>query len=277
MHMSTKSDQFEIDLTEAINSFQNKRMPSTLPEWLVNLGVVPGAEIISARRVGAVGSKTDIFVSISNSTSLKISAKLSSADYFGNWYSHTRVLNEFGENAFDLLTTDCTNWANRWKSNQNASIFVGVSVCFGKRTGGTAREFTEIFEYANIKKIVAGDGCGDTVANCLYVSSRLPCSIDELVQDIQPINEEVIRQLSSNFKVIYRPINPETEGSNRGKCVYTEFVPYKKLDSKTRISNLSQLITLGEYKEVTRNSLNHNHILNTLELEFNIVIDRKAT
>ncbi len=271
--MSAKTDQFERDIVESIKGIEE--IPFDIPQWMVDVGIRPGARIIDVEWVGSSGSKTDVLIRLEDSEPIKISAKLSSADYFGNWYSHGRVIEEFGEDAFYRLVSDCTKWSNWWKTNPSASLFVGVSICFGKRSGNTAREFTDVFTYDDIVKIVAGFGSGDHTANCLYVSSKVPRSIDDLFSKLEPIDEDTIVQLSSNFKIAYRPINPMTEGTNRGKAIYTQFRPYQRLSEMTTITELSQLIQLGEYIEVEPNSLNHNRLLNELESDYNIYIPRK--
>jgi len=54
--------------------------------------------------------------------------------------------------------------ANQWAYNLNASLFVGVSISFGYRTGNTFIPFLEIFNSTNeIIKIIAGMGEGDGV------------------------------------------------------------------------------------------------------------------
>lgn len=270
--MSERTDQFE---RRIVSSITDDYLPSSIPQWMQNIGIRPGARILDVEWVGSSGSKTDVLIRLENSEPIKISAKLSSADYFGNWYSHSRVINEFGEEAFYRLVSDCTDWANEWIHNPAASIYVGVSICFGKRSGNTAREFTDVFSYEDIIKIVAGVGTGDYIANCLYVSSNVPRNIHDLLENLEPIDEHTIYQLSSNFKVAYRPINPMTEGTNRAKCTYTQFKPYRRLETMTKITNLSELVQLGEYVPVEANSLNHNRLLNELEQDYNIFIPRK--
>ena len=273
--MSEKTDKFEQDIVRMINNSNITNLPSHLPNWMINEGIVPGAKILKASHIGSSGSKTDVIIQLENSEDIKISAKLSSADYFGNWYSHTRLINEFGDQAFNKLVVSCTNWANEWKHNPAASIFVGVSICFGKRSGNTACEFTDVFDYDDIVKIVAGVGSGDHIANSLYVSSRVPANLNQLLENLAPINEQTILELSSNFKIAFRPINPMTEGTNRGKCIYTQFKPHVKLELPTTVNRLSDLNSLGSYVPVEANSLNHNRLLNELENYWNLIIPRK--
>ena len=272
--MSKKSDALEFSLEAIGNAAEN--IPTDIPEWLIQLGVKPGSRIVNVTRIGNKdrNNKTDILIQIEDSESIKISAKLSSAHYFGNWYGHNRFLEEFGEEAFNKLTADITSWANTWAQTATAP-FVGVSICFGKRSGRTAKEFLEIFNYEDILKIVAGVGNGENVANCLYISSTHPQNIEDLIINLRPINEEVIEDISKNFKIAYRPINPLTEESNRGKNIYTKFKPYHKLNSLTKVSNPNELFKLGEFVEVEPNRINHNHVLNNLEESFNIYIPRK--
>lgn len=276
--VSIETDLFEQNIVAAVtNSLvnTNHRLPVQLPDWLIQLGVRPNAIVQSVSSIGSSGSKTDIIIHCQNSEPIKISAKLSNADYFGNWYSHTRILNEFGEDIFNALTTACTDWANHWKHNTGASMFVGVSVCFGRRSGNTAQEFTDIFSYNDIVKIITGVGIGDEIANCLYVSSQPPNDIEDLIVHLLPINPDTLLDISSNFKVAHRPINPLTERSNRGKCIYTQFQPYGRLATPTVINQLTDLNQLGKYVPVEANSLNHNRLLNTLENEYNIIIPRR--
>ncbi|WP_208560333.1 hypothetical protein [Marinilactibacillus kalidii] len=269
--MSEKSNQFEIDIVNLIKNYNV--IPENIPTWMENEGILPGSQITSVERMGNTGSKTDVIIRLeSPSKPIKISIKLNSAHHFGNWYSHPRIIEEFGQENFNNLVKDCTLWANDWKNHSNASLFVGVSICFGKRQGKTAREFTQVFNYEDIVKIVAGYGEGEGIANCLFVGSEVPVTIDELLPLIKPIDEEVIMELSDNFKVAYRPINPATERSNRGKAVYTKFQPYKPLEEKRIVKTLEELNKLGEYVEVEPNSLNHNHILRELDEVYNICI-----
>ena len=274
-YMSTTTDNFERELTSIISNFSGKSLPSNIPSWVQTLGITTTNHIVKAERIGSSGYKTDIVVHFDNNSVLKISAKMSSADYFGNWYSHTRVLEEFGSNIFTKLTRDCTQWANDWINHKNASLFVGVSVCFGKRIGDTSRDFSAVFNSNDIIKIVAGTGKGLETTNCLYSTSDLPNSIEHLFTILKPINASTISALSKDFKIAYRPINPMTEGSNRGKCVYTQFIPHESLLSPTKITTLTELNALGKFEIVSENSLNHNRVLNGLRDNFNIDIPRK--
>ncbi|ABW19394.1 hypothetical protein [Alkaliphilus oremlandii] len=272
--MSKKSDELESAITEAASS--DISLPTNLPEWMKNLEIKPGAKIISIRGIGSEDkeNKTDVLIELENSTPLKISAKLSNADYFGNWYGHKRFLKEFGEQAFYRQTKDAAEWANYW-TNHTKKPYVGVSICYGRRSGKTARRFLDIYTADDIMSVCRGFGNGYQVANCLYSSSDHPRNLAEILNNLVPITSETIMDLVGEFMVAYRPIDPMTEGTNRGKNVYARFQPYKPLPVKTTITSAKQLFQLGKFIEVEPNSLNHNHILNELESLYNIYIPRK--
>lgn len=273
-YLSKKTDKFEQDIVDSLEGVTS--IPTAIPHWMINLGIRPGANIVSVNCIGSSGSKTDVFIKLEDSEPIKISAKLSSAAYFGNWYSHDRVIREFGKPAFGRLVTATTDWANLWKINPAASLFVGVSISFGERSGNTFINFTDVFKYDDIIKVVGGVGEGEDIANCLYVSSEPPNDINYLFKHLNPIDQETINRLSSNFNVIFRPVNPMNEYSNRGKCIYTLFKPYERLSTLRIVECSSELLKLGEFVEVEANSLNHNRLLNKLESDYNIKIPRKS-
>lgn len=269
----------EQELTNTINTYKNQTLPSVLPNWLIELGIKAEDMIVEASNIGSANhlNKTDIIIKLNNSTPIKISMKLINADYFGNWYSHNRIVNEFGIDAFNSLVQATTDFANKWKYITK-NLFVGVSVSFGKRVGRTGQLFTDIFKEKEIINIVQGTGVGDNIANCLYVSNACPKDINELIDNLMPINLSTIKSLTGDFKIIYRPVNPSTEKSNRGKNSYTMFLPKIKLTAPTIITNIDQLNSLGEYVIITEpNQLNHNNILNILENKYNIIVPRKGS
>lgn len=268
--MSAKTDEFERRIASCISC--GEALPATLPTWMASIGVIPGAIVNRVTRMGASGGKTDIFIEFEQGNPIKISAKLACADYFGNWYSHNRIISEFGEPTFYKLTASCTRWANQWLYSNQASFFIGVSISFGKRSGNTCEEFTSVFDFNDIKTIVAGNGSGNESANCLLISDDVPSSLYDLIQQLRPIDQQTIMSLSHNFKVIYRPINTQTEGTNRGKCTFTQFSPKRRADVLTRISTLNQLQELGAFIEVQPNSLNHNRLAEYLRTEYNLDI-----
>lgn len=272
----SKASELEIAIANAAKA--GDTLPQNLPNWMLNLGIVPENLITSSERIGnkSTTNKTDVLIKLEESPPLKISAKLSNADYFGNWYGHKRFIKEFGSEAFYKMTDKVTEWANNWAQNANASLFVGVSISFGYRTGNTSIEFLEVFNSIDeIKKIIVGVGDGDGIANCLYVSDKTPSDIQEVIENLSPLDNQSILDQSRKIKIICRPVNPMTERSNRGKNVYTQFQPYQRLDNKTVVNTLDALNRLGKFIRVEPNKLNHNKILNDLESNYNILIPRK--
>ena len=271
--MSKSSEDLEkaIAKTAKIGS----SLPQNIPEWMQKLGVIPEDVITESTKVGnnSSNNKTDILIKFQVSPPLKISAKLSNAGYFGNWYGHERFMSEFGRKIFDKLTAKTSLWANEWANKTNASLFVGVSISFGERTGDTFIPFLDIFDsLEDLKKIVCGVGDKENAANCLYVSDEHPRSIGDIIENLSPIDLDKIKQLSEDIKVIFRPINPFTEASNRGKNVYTKFQPDQSLSEVTDVTTLKDLMKLGKFTEVFPNGLNHNHILDTLQADYKIRI-----
>lgn len=104
-----------------------------------NLGFKSKDLVTSFMRIGSKSpnNKTYILIKFASSPPLKISAKLSNADYFGNWYGHKRFIREFDLIAFSKMTAKVSNWTNHWAYHPNAKLFVGVSISFGKRVGNT--------------------------------------------------------------------------------------------------------------------------------------------
>lgn len=274
--MSAASDAFEYEIVNMVNCHRGESLPSELPQWLIREGVVPGATIIEARGIGSLdkNNKTDVIIYLHNSEPIKISAKLMNADYFGNWYGHNRFLIEFGENAFYRMTAASTRFANIWSQTAIAP-YVGVSICFGRRSGKTGQDFTDIFTPQDILTVARGYGNGDSAANCMYIADTSARTISGLLNSIKAITLQSVNAATESFKVAHRPINPMTEGTNRGKNVYSRFQPYRPLPEKRIITNPKELFSLGEFIEVEPNCLNHNHILNDLEQRYNIIVPRK--
>ncbi len=274
--MSAASDAFENEIVAMVNRYRGQRIPSLLPNWLQGEGVVPGSVIIGARGIGSLDkmNKTDVIIYLENSEPIKISAKLMNADYFGNWYGHKRFLIEFGEEAFYRMTAASTAFANRWARTAVAP-YVGVSICFGRRSGATGQNFTDIFTLQDILTVAKGYGTGDSVANCMYIANTSARDIPSLINNIEAITLDTVNEATESFKVAHRPINPMTEGTNRGKNVYTRFKPYRALATPTVVTNPRDLFSLGEFVEVEPTALNHNHILDDLENNYNIIVPRK--
>nr|DAF63477.1 MAG TPA: hypothetical protein [Siphoviridae sp. ctgmM3] len=275
--MSKASDSFENEIVTMVSEHIGESLPSTLPDWMLKEGIIPGAKIVSVDGIGSKNkdNKTDVIIKLGEGEPIKISAKLRNADYFGNWYGHKRFIAEFKTAAFERMTKASTIWANEWAKTATAP-YVGVSICFGRRSGKTGQDFLDIFTNEDILTVARGFGSGDHVANCMYISNNSAKTIQSLINNIEEITTESVNAATENFKVAYRPINPITEGTNRGKNVYTRFKPYQKLATKTEICNPKELFKLGEFVEVEPDALNHNHILDDLEANYNIVIPRKG-
>ncbi|MFN5923170.1 MAG: hypothetical protein ACK466_05015, partial [Pseudanabaena sp.] len=271
--MSEKSQSLEEAI--ATTAKIGNRLPQNIPEWMQKMEISPADIIIESTKIGNKSSnnKTDVLIRFSKSKSLKISVKLGNAGYYGNWYGHERFIKEFGSKIFNKLTLKTSLWANDWANSPNARLFVGVSISFGERTGNTFIPFLDIFDdIEDMKKIVCGVGEEDNAANCLYVSNEKPKSIEDLVERLSPLNLETVKQLSEKITVIFRPVNPFQEASNRGKNVYTKFQPHQPLSEITDVTNIKDLIKLGKFTEVFPNRLNHNHILDTLQADYKIRI-----
>ena len=108
--MSKVSDLLEQKLVILVENYIGRQIPFNLPRWLIDEGVRPGARIVDVDGIGSKSrlNKTDVLIILENSAPIKISAKLANADYFGNWYSHKRFLDEFGFDRF-LLNSDMSN------------------------------------------------------------------------------------------------------------------------------------------------------------------------
>lgn len=153
----SKADEFENAITYAAQI--GDTLPQILPNWMIDLGVKAGDLVTSSTKTGSKSpnNKTDVLINLQESPAIKISAKLSNADYFGNWYGHKRFISEFGTNAFSKMTAKVTDWANLWANHPNANIFVGVSISFGYRKGNTCIPFLDVFDSTDeVIKIVAG-------------------------------------------------------------------------------------------------------------------------
>lgn len=280
--MTKKYAQFEKDITRAIANLSGQQLPNSLPRWMRNIGINPGAVIIGATDIGPhdTKNKTDILVNLDKSGPLKISVKMQNADYMGNWYTHTRIVEEFGQNIFDKITKVVTNWSNQiaHDSSWENKPFVGVSISFGKRSGKTGIPLQKIFSEDECNKIVvamgAGIGSDDSVANSLYASDIIPNNVGHLISSLEEMNYDNIVKFTGDFMLILRPVNPMTEGSNRFKNVFSQFVPNQPLSTPTKVLTMSQLNKLGSFKTVVNDGLNHNHILNNLEHK-NIIVPRK--
>ena len=224
-------------------------------------------------------SKTDVLVVFDDGKKLKISIKKDNADYYGNWYTHQRIEDEFGKGSLNRLIEETTKWANKWIDQDSSSFFLGVSINFGNRSGNTFMEFNEVFNEADIRSIVQGNDLEqDTSANTLLITNGSINSVDDIVSLLAIFDKELLNSLFGDIKIVFRPINPMTEGSNRGKQTYTKFVPYKRFEQETYISTKDELKEYGCFEPVETEKeykLNHNRLIAQLKEEYNILINVK--
>lgn len=275
--MSKKSEKLEKELEELANKYIGKAIPDSIPDWMITEGILAGSVIERAERKGQKNSKTDVLIRLKDSMPIKISAKLSNADYFGNWYGHKRFINEFGIDTFNKLSREVTDWANK-KLEAEDDLFVGVCISFGGRTGDTGIDFTKIFKSEDILTIAKGNEGNEECANALFVSNKTPKHIEGLINELQEISIENVEKAVKKFKVILRPVNPMTNDTNNSKCIYTRFQPQKRLEEKTIITSMADLKLLGKFVPVECDvsyNLTTNRQLEILENCFNIVIPRK--
>jgi hypothetical protein len=224
-------------------------------------------------------SKTDVLVVFDDNQKLKISIKKDNAHYYGNWYTHQRISQEFGDIALQKLIDKTTEWANNWVTESSSSFFLGVSINFGERRGKTFMEFNDIFTSKDIRSIVQGyDLSLDTSANILLQTSADINTIEEVISQLQMFDDDLLNTLFNKVKIVFRPINPMTEGSNRGKQTYTKFVPNVKFDEKVLFDTKSDLLNYGKFESINLESeykLNHNHLIKSLRDNHNVQINVK--
>lgn len=285
--MSTRSEKLEMDIEQIcqLGNFQDIDFTKIDKELIDLFGLNSSVKIISSQKIGSKSTqnKTDVLVKLSNGKKIKISVKLSNADYYGNWYGHKRALSEFGKEKVQKLIQATTDWANTvWLPNANASLFVGVSVSFGTRSGKTKKNFLDIFDVDDVIKIIKGDlseDCDET-ANVLYVGDSKPKKFQELLESLRVINKKNVESQFKKFEIIFRPINPKTEGSNRVKNIYTKFdLTTPKSSKKIIVQDLESLKKLGKFVKVDldkESTINHNKVLDDLFNNKNIVVPRKG-
>lgn len=285
--MSTKSEKLEMDIEQICQSgdFQNIDFTKIDKELINFFGLNSSVKIISSQKIGSKSpqNKTDVLVKLSNGKKIKISIKLSNADYYGNWYGHERALSEFGKEKVQKLIQATTDWANKvWLPNAHASLFVGVSVSFGTRSGATQKKFLDIFDADDVLKIIKGnlsEDCDET-ANVLYVGDSKPKNFQELLESLRVINKKNVESQFKKFKIIFRPVNPKTEDSNRRKNIYTKFdLTIPKPSKKIVARDLECLKKLGKFVKVDldkESTINHNKVLDDLFNNKNIVVPRKG-
>ena len=102
--------------------------------------------------------------------------------------------------AFQRMTKASTIWANKWAKTASAP-YVGVSICFGRRTWKTGQNFLVIFTSKDIITVARGCRIGDHVANCMYISDNSANSIQALINNIKEITEKSVNEATDSFKI----------------------------------------------------------------------------
>jgi hypothetical protein len=225
-------------------------------------------------------AKTDLLVVFDDGKKLKISIKKDNAHYYGNWYTHQRILKEFGKVALQKLVNKTTFWANEWIKQPSSSFFLGVSINFGERSGNTYINFNEVFTNYDIRTIVQGHTLSlDTSANVLLQTEGSNINtIEDITSKLKIFDDALLRTLFNKVKIVFRPINPTTEGSNRGKQTYTKFVPNRRFETETLLNSKSDLLKYGKFEPINLNTeyrLNHNRIIKMLKKDYNVKINVK--
>lgn len=271
LNESARSDKHEKDIAKA---FKNQSLPDNLPRWMLDYGFVPEAKVVKSTQTGGTGIKPDVIVQFDKGPSLRISAKMSNADYFGNWYSQEKVAQDLGEEMVKPLIEETVKFANKYRGRGDP--FVGVSISFGKRSGETGKNFTELFPLNLITRIVAGGNPNAEVnANSLYTTTEIPNSIEGLLNNLKPISDSVIRQLSKNFSIVFRPVYVRTNKSNLTKPAWSQLEPNAPLREPTLFETQEELLRVTHWSPVPLNSrVSHNSIVKDLKKSNILVINK---
>jgi len=258
---SPASEKHESDIAAA---FKGKSLPESLPKWMILLGIIPGAKVVSTEKVGQGGSKTDVVIKFDKGEPLKISAKMSNADYFGNWY--TKAKEEISAQIVPMIADATLAFALKYTPKMEGT-FVGVSVSFGKRSGQTGKKFSELFDISLIKNVVAGNNPnGARNANCLYTTTTVPKDINKLLANIKPVSDSVVKELSQNFFLIFRPVFTATNKTNMSKQAWAKLRPIKKLKKPTLFKTQKELLRVTEWVATGRDeTITHNTVVSELK------------
>jgi len=240
-----------------------------------NIGVVPGAQIISSKKVGGSGKKPDIVVTFAEGNSLRISAKMSNADFFENWPKKAKIEKLFGKEILERIKSSSLEFAKSYKPNPAYGPYVGISIAFGKRKGQTQISFAKCV--GGIKQamylIAGGDINNENNANCLLKQTSVPHNINDLIKSLLPINNKTIGDLIKDFSVIFRPVYIWGNNSNLSKDTYCRVFANKKLSEPTLIKSQDELMKVCRW-EKTNEHCNHRAIILDLE-KSNIIFKLK--
>ena len=242
-------------------------LPDTLPPWLTALGLVPGSEILSSQKVGGSGSKTDVLVETASGF-LAISAKMSNADFFGNWYTHARVQNELGPALMIPIAEATKDFAETYSPNNDA-IFVGVSIAFaGRRGGRTGKTFRELFGNRSeelMRAVITGTG-GDprTNANCLYTTTVVPQTVQQVIGNLSPIDESTLAAYAETFSLVFRPVYTATNNDNMGKQIWAKLEATQSFPEPKQFTGYADLMTACRWVSVAEGNENHFGVVKDL-------------
>jgi hypothetical protein len=267
---SKKSDQHEKAIAKA---FKGQTLPNELPTWMTDYGFMPGAKVVDSRQTGGSGIKPDIVVKFDEGPSLRISAKMSNADFFGNWYPKWKVRADLGDELIKPLSDATLEFVKKFKGRGDP--FVGVSISFGKRSGQTAKKFTDLFPVGLIKRVVAGGSPDAEVnANSLYATTDIPNNIGALIERLEPISDSVIRKLSKNFNIIFRPVYTGSNRSNMSKPAWVQVVGKTKFNKPIMFEKQDDLLKNAHWTVTALDKdISHNKIVANLR-KFNILVPK---
>jgi hypothetical protein len=260
---SPQSEKHEQDIAD---SFKGQTLPDKLPKWMSELGIVPGAKVVSSKKIGTGGAKPDVVVEFSVGESLRISAKMSNADYFGNWYTKGRTAQDLSPDLIQPLISATLNFATTYRPKM-MQTYVGISISFGKRSGQTGKKFTDIFDASLIKYIIAGNNpLGKKNANCLYTTSTVPSNIEKVIENLQPVSDSVVKKLSQNFYVVFRPVFTPTNRTNMSKQTWVKLQAIKPLSNPTLFERQEDLLKVTEWVPTREDEIiTHNGVVNELK------------
>lgn len=71
--MSKASDAFENEIVTMVSKHIGESLPSTLPDWMLKEGIIPGAKIVSVDGIGSKSkdNKTAVIIKLSEESQLR--------------------------------------------------------------------------------------------------------------------------------------------------------------------------------------------------------------
>jgi len=277
LNESAKSEAHEESIKKA---FEGKILPLNIPKWMLDLGIKPGSKVINSRKTGPEGIKPDIIVTFDNNASLRISAKMSNADFFGNWYSKKRVIDDLGDEFVQPIIDVAYNFLKQVDHGKytpsKSSPILGTAISFGKRSGKTGFPFSKLFNISYIKNIITGvDINNNSNANCLYTTSGVPSDIDKVLDNLKPVTDSVIKKLSENFSVIFRIIYSTSGTTQLSKPLWVKLYAKNKFHIETEFKKHSEILGITEFVKTEKyEHINGKGVINSLRMN-NIILPLK--